>query len=56
MCKSHEFRNRDTSSSSACSTSCLTGNDKYLDSRYRKAQAYEALDHLLTTALNKGET
>jgi hypothetical protein len=24
-------------------------NDKYLDRRYRKASAYEALDHLLTT-------
>jgi hypothetical protein len=31
-------------------------NDKYLDGRYRKAQAYEALDHLLTTALYKSET
>jgi hypothetical protein len=31
-------------------------NDKYLDRRYRKAQAYEALDHLLTTALDKSET
>jgi len=28
-------------------------NDKYLDCRYRKAQAYEALDHLLTMALDK---
>jgi DNA-binding transcriptional regulator YbjK len=28
-------------------------SDKYLDSRYRKAQAYEALDHLLTTALDR---
>ena len=31
-------------------------NDKYLDRRYRKAQAYEALDHLLTTTLNKSAT
>jgi hypothetical protein len=31
-------------------------NDKYLDRRYRKAQAYEALDHLLTTALDKSAT
>jgi hypothetical protein len=31
-------------------------NDKYLDRRYRKAQAYEALDHLLTTAIDKSET
>jgi DNA-binding transcriptional regulator YbjK len=31
-------------------------NDKYLDRRYRKAQAYEALDHLLTTALKKSST
>jgi hypothetical protein len=31
-------------------------NDKYLDRRYRKARAYEALDHLLTTALDKSET
>jgi hypothetical protein len=31
-------------------------NDKYLDRRYRKAQAYEALDDLLTTALDKSET
>jgi hypothetical protein len=31
-------------------------NDKYLDRRCRKAHAYEALDHLLTTALDKGET
>jgi hypothetical protein len=28
-------------------------NDKYLDRRYRKVQAYEALDQLLTTALDK---
>ena len=28
-------------------------NDKHLDRRYRKAQAYEALDHLLTTTLDK---
>ena len=28
-------------------------NDKYLDRRYRKANAYETLDHLLTTALDK---
>jgi hypothetical protein len=31
-------------------------NDKYLDRRYRKANAYEALDHLLTTALDKSAT
>ena len=31
-------------------------NDKYLDRRYRKASAYEALDHLLTTALDKSAT
>jgi hypothetical protein len=31
-------------------------NDKYLDRRYRKAQAYEALDHLLTTALDRSAT
>lgn len=31
-------------------------NDKYLDRRYCKANAYEALDHLLTTALNKSAT
>jgi hypothetical protein len=31
-------------------------NDKYLDRRYRKVQAYEALDHLLTTALDKSAT
>src|SRR5258708_5498440 len=31
-------------------------NDKYLDRRYCKVQAYEALDHLLTTALDKSET
>jgi len=31
-------------------------SDKYLDRRYRKAQAYEALDHLLTTALDKSAT
>ena len=31
-------------------------NDKYLDRRYRKAQAYEALDHLLTTTLDKSAT
>jgi len=30
-------------------------NDKYLDRRYREVQAYEALDHLLTTALDKSE-
>jgi hypothetical protein len=28
-------------------------SDKYLDRRYRKANAYETLDHLLTTALDK---
>ena len=33
-----------------------SGNDKYLDSGYRKANAYEALDHLLTTALDKSST
>jgi hypothetical protein len=31
-------------------------NDKYLDCRYSKAQAYEALDHLLTMALDKSAT
>jgi predicted nucleic acid-binding Zn-ribbon protein len=31
-------------------------NDKYLDRRYRKAPAYEALDHLLTTAIDKNQT
>jgi hypothetical protein len=31
-------------------------NDKYLDRRYRKTHAYEALDHLLTTALDKSST
>jgi hypothetical protein len=31
-------------------------NDKHLDRRYRKAQAYEALDHLLTTAIDKSLT
>ena len=31
-------------------------NDKYIDRRYRKAQAYEALDHLLTTTLDKSAT
>jgi hypothetical protein len=31
-------------------------NDKYLDRRYRKAKAYETLDHLLTTTLNKSAT
>jgi hypothetical protein len=31
-------------------------NDKYLDRRYREAQAYESLDHLLTTALDKSAT
>ena len=31
-------------------------NGKYLDRRYRKAQAYEALDHLLTTAIDKSLT
>ena len=31
-------------------------NDKYLDRRYRKAKAYEALDHLLTTTLDKSAT
>jgi predicted nucleic acid-binding Zn-ribbon protein len=31
-------------------------SDKYLDRRYRKSQAYEALDHLLTTALDKSAT
>lgn len=29
---------------------------QYLDRRYRKAQAYEALDHLLTTTLDKSAT
>jgi hypothetical protein len=31
-------------------------NDKYLDRRYRKAQAYEALDHLLAAAIDKSAT
>jgi cell division FtsZ-interacting protein ZapD len=31
-------------------------NDKHLDRRYRKAHAYEALDHLLKAALDKSET
>ena len=31
-------------------------SDKYLDRRYRKANAYEALNHLLTTALDKSAT
>jgi hypothetical protein len=31
-------------------------NDKYLDRRYRKAKAYEALDHPLTTTLDKSAT
>src|SRR5260370_3522763 len=31
-------------------------NDKYLDRRYRRPHAYDALDHLLTMALDKSAT
>jgi len=31
-------------------------NDKYLDRRYRRARAYEALDHPLTATIDKSET